>query len=95
MSTLNTRNELASGCRHARKFLLSGVLAEGRRCEEGIKKCGNIIYLLSYFVVSCFDRKKMVVTEIKKEWPVNEEISSFRPHHVDQVVELNEFVTFK
>ena len=26
MSTLNSRNELASGCRHARKFLLNSVL---------------------------------------------------------------------
>lgn len=34
----------------------------------------------------------MVVTEIKKAWPVDEEIPSFRPHHVDQVVKLNNFV---
>ena len=26
MSTLNSRNELVSGCRHARKFLLKNVL---------------------------------------------------------------------
>ena len=34
----------------------------------------------------------MVVTEIKKEWPVDEEIPSFRPYHVGQVVKLNDFV---
>ena len=34
----------------------------------------------------------MVVTEIKKEWPVDEEIPSFQPYHVDEVVKLNDFV---
>lgn len=34
----------------------------------------------------------MVVTEIKKAWPVDEEIPSFRPHQVDEVVKLNHFV---
>ena len=34
----------------------------------------------------------MVVTEIKKAWPVDEEIPSFRPHQVDEVVKLNDFV---
>ena len=34
----------------------------------------------------------MVVAEIKKAWPVDEEIPSFRPYQVDQVVKLNNFV---
>ena len=34
----------------------------------------------------------MVVAEIKKTWPVDEEIPSFRPHQVDEVVKLNNFV---
>ena len=34
----------------------------------------------------------MVVAEIKKAWPVDEEIPSFRPCQVDQVVKLNNFV---
>jgi len=34
----------------------------------------------------------MVVAEIKKTWPVDEEIPSFRPHEIDEVVKLNNFV---
>lgn len=34
----------------------------------------------------------MVVTEIKKAWPVDEEVPSFRPHQVDQVLKLSNFV---
>lgn len=37
-------------------------------------------------------RKKMVLGEINKEWPIDEEIPSFRPYQHDQVVKLNEFV---
>ena len=33
----------------------------------------------------------MVVAEIKKTWPVDEEIPSFRPHQIDEVVKLNNF----
>ena len=36
--------------------------------------------------------KKMVVAVIKKTWPVDDEIPSFRPHQVDEVVKLNNFV---
>ena len=34
----------------------------------------------------------MVVAEIKKARPVDQEIPSFRPYQVDQVVKLNNFV---
>ena len=34
----------------------------------------------------------MVLGEINKEWPIDEEIPSFRPYQLDQVVKLNEFV---
>ena len=34
----------------------------------------------------------MVVAEIKKTRPVDEEIPSFRPHQVDEVVKPNNFV---
>ena len=34
----------------------------------------------------------MVLGEINNEWPIDEEIPSFRPYQLDQVVKLNEFV---
>ena len=33
----------------------------------------------------------MIVAEINKEWPLNEEVPSFRPHH-NEVQKLSEFV---
>ncbi|KAJ7376081.1 hypothetical protein OS493_037087 [Desmophyllum pertusum] len=37
-------------------------------------------------------RKKMIAAEINKEWPLVEEVPSFRPHHNEEVQKLNEFV---
>ncbi|KAJ7376079.1 hypothetical protein OS493_037085 [Desmophyllum pertusum] len=37
-------------------------------------------------------KKKMIAAEINKEWPLVEEVPSFRPHHNEEVQKLNEFV---
>ena len=34
----------------------------------------------------------MIVAEVNKEWPLNEEVPSFRPHNIEEVQKLNEFV---
>lgn len=34
----------------------------------------------------------MIAAEINKEWPLVEEVPSFRPHHNEEVQKLNEFV---
>ena len=34
----------------------------------------------------------MIVAEVNKEWPLNEEVPSFRPHHTEEIQKLNKFV---
>ena len=38
------------------------------------------------------DRKKMVLAEIKQHWPTYGKIPSFRAHHVEENMKLNEFI---
>lgn len=34
----------------------------------------------------------MIVAEVNKEWPLNEEVPSFRPHHIEETQKLDTFV---
>ena len=44
------------------------------------------------FVCLCFmTERKWYLQKFKKTWPVDEEIPSFRPHQIDEVVKLNNF----
>ena len=44
------------------------------------------------FIWTTFNRKKMVLAEISKEWPSDKGIPSFRPHNREDVLKLDEFV---
>ena len=44
------------------------------------------------FIWTTFNRKKMVLAEINKEWPSDKGIPSFRPHNREEVLKLDEFV---
>lgn len=49
--------------------------------------------LVNIFIFSTtFNRKKMVLAEINKEWPPNEGIPSFRQHNMEELLKLGEFV---
>ena len=43
------------------------------------------------FIWTTFNRKKMVLAEINKEWPSDKSVPSFRPHN-REVLKLDEFV---
>ena len=44
------------------------------------------------FIWTTFNRKKMVLAEINKEWPSGKGIPSFTPHNREEVLKLDEFV---
>lgn len=44
------------------------------------------------FIRTTFNRKKMVLAEISKEWPSDKGIPSFRPHNREEVLKRDEFV---
>ena len=44
------------------------------------------------FIWTTFNRKKMVLAEINKEWPSDKSVPSFRPHNREEVLKLDEFV---
>ena len=44
------------------------------------------------FIWTTFNRKKMLLAEINKEWPSDKGIPSFRPHNREEVLKLDEFV---
>lgn len=49
-------------------------------------------HLKYYIFSSIFNRKKLIASEINKQWPLDEEVPSFRPHNMEEVRKLNEFV---
>lgn len=49
--------------------------------------------LVNIFIFSTtFNRKKMVLAEINKEWPPDKGIPSFRQHNMEELLKLGEFV---
>ena len=48
--------------------------------------------LVNIFIFSTtFNRKKMVLAEINKEWPPDKGIPSFRQHNMEELLKLGEF----
>ena len=46
----------------------------------------------TFYILTTFNRKKMVLTEINKEWPPDEDIPSFRQRNMEELLKLSEFV---
>ena len=68
------------------QYVFTFILTSAEQMHATLEKTYTL------FIWTTFNRKKMVLAEINKEWPSNKGIPSFRPHNREEVLKLDEFV---